>query len=424
MIQYHTHIKKVVKSWILLPYGAIIIGMKNAPKSLHNAKLANKTVLVRVDYNVPVIDGTIIDDLKIKATIPTIQHLLKNNCKVILLSHIGDPKGKQQDNLSLMDVRFALGRILEKQIKFANIAACENSIKFMDFGEVLILENLKFSPLETSKKETDRDEYVKALVKLADLFVFESYGMDSNVASITAIAGKLPTYMGLHLEEEIEVVETLVKKSKEPIVAVIGNEEIHKNIALLEALSLGKNKILLGGEMAMYFLSASEVKTGTFEPDAKVLAKINKFLKNSKKSGCEFIMPVDHICENHKGELVEVTTQQINKDLTALDIGPKTLISYREIIEAANTVIWQGTLGLFTKEQFNKGTEAIGEYIALSTSKECFKVSFGGQVSHAMNILKIKPKRFNFISLDSVLFVDFMQNKESDILTLLSKKRA
>lgn len=400
--------------------------MKNAPKSLKNAKLANKTVLVRVDYDVPVIDGTIIDDLKIKATIPTIQHLLNNNCKVILLSHIGDPKGKIQDDLSLMDVRFALGRILEKQIKFASIAACENSIKFMDFGEVLILENLKYSPAETSKKETDRDEYFKTLIKLADLYVYESYGMDFNVASVTSIVGKLPTYMGLHLEEEIENAEKLTKSSKESITAVIGTENIQLNLNLLEALASGKHKILLGGEMALYFLHASGVKTGVFVPETKVLPKINKIIKLAGKAGCEIIMPVDHICVKSNDDTlkaVEVTTQQISSGLLALDIGPKTLVSYREIIEAATTVVWQGSMGMFTNEQFNKGTEAIGEYIALSTSKDCYKVAYGHQISHAMNILKIKPKRFNFISLDSSLFADFMQNKESDILTLLSKKR-
>ncbi|MBE0573466.1 phosphoglycerate kinase, partial [Candidatus Dojkabacteria bacterium] len=135
--------------------------MNKIPKSLSNANIANKTVLVRVDFDVPFNNGSIIDDTKIRAAIPTIQLLLKNNCKVILLSHLGDPKGKQDDTLSLMDVRFVLGRLLEKQIKFANIAACENSIKFMDFGEVLLLENLRFSPFETTKKSEDRASYVE-----------------------------------------------------------------------------------------------------------------------------------------------------------------------------------------------------------------------------------------------------------------------
>ena len=401
--------------------------MKNLPKSLKNANLVNKTVLVRVDYDVPFTDGTITDDSKIRASVGTIQYLLKNNCKVILLSHIGDPKGKQVDNLSLMDVRFALGRILEKQIKFANISACENSIKFMDFGEVLILENLKFSPFETSKKEADRSEYMQTLVKLADLFIYEAYGMDYNLASVTATTAKLPTYMGLHLEDELEVAKELSKKVKNPITLVIGDEDINKNISLLEVVAAGKNKILLGGQLALYFLNANGVKTGAFEPEAKLLAKINKIIKLTKKSGCEIVMPVDHICTNVKDDkqkAVEVSTQQIDKGLTALDLGPKTLVSYREIIEASSVVIWQGTMGLFTNEKFNKGTEAIGEYIALSTSKDCYKIAFGPNVSYAMNILKIKPKRFNFVSLDSELFTDFMQNQESDILTLLSKKKA
>lgn len=400
--------------------------MKNLPKSLKNANLVNKTVLVRVDYDVPVIDGTIIDDSKIRSSVATIEHLLKNNCKVILLSHIGDPKGKTEDSLSLMDVRFALGRILEKQIKFANISACENSIKFMDFGEVLMLENLKFSPFETSKKEADRTEYMQTLVRLADLYIFEGYGMDYNVASVSAVATKLPTYMGLHLEQEIEIAKEVLKKAKNPYTLIIGDENINKSISLLEIASAGKNKILLGGQPSLYFLNANGVKTGTFSPESKVLTKVNKIIKSAKKSGCEIIMPVDHLCANSKDEskkVIEVPTQQINKDLISLDIGPKTLVSYREIIEASNLVIWQGTMGLFTNEQFNKGTEAIGEYIALSTSKDCYKIAFGSQVSYAMNILKIKPKRFNFVSLDSSLLADFMQNQESDILTLLSKKR-
>lgn len=398
--------------------------MKNTPKSLQNAKIVNKTVLVRLDLDVPMQDGTILDDTKIRVVVPTIQHLLNNNCKVILLSHLGEPKGKHIDELSLMDVRFALGRILEKQIKFANIEACENSIKFMDFGEILILENLKYSPFETSKKPNEREEFLNTLIKLADAFVFEGYGMDYNVASIEIPSKKLPTYMGLHLEEEINAAKVLMKKSSSQITAVIGNENMNNTIEILNVVSSGKNKILLGGQISLYFLHASGVKTGAFIPDKKVESKVSKIIKNAKKSGCEIVLPVDHIgydIKDNKKKPIEISTQQIENSLVAADIGAKTLISYREIIESAEVVIWQGTVGEFVYEQFNKGTESIGEYIALSTSKDCYKVAFGGNVSYAMNLLKIKPKRFNFISTNSSLFTDFIQNKESDILTLLSK---
>lgn len=397
--------------------------MKKAPKSLLSSNLANKTVLVRVDYNVPTQDGIITDDYKIRSSIATIQYLLKNNCKVVLLSHIGDPKGKQDDNLSLMDVRFALGRLLEKQIKFANISACENSIKFMDFGEVLMLENLKFSPLETSKKEEDRLEYVKNLSRLADAFVYECYGAESNLASINALAGKLPTYMGIHFEEELSTAQLLAEKSKETVTAVIGNEDLNKVLDLITVLVNGKNKLLLGGEIALYFLNAMGTETGSKVLEPKILSKVSKCIKAAKKNGCEIILPVDHLAvKNGDSSLksIEVQTQTLPADLLAMDIGPKTLVSFREIIEASNVIIWFGSMGEYNFEQFNKGTEAIGEYIALSTSKDCYKVAFGGIVTHAMNLLKIKPKRFNFVSLDSSLLADFMQNKESDILTLLS----
>lgn len=395
--------------------------MNKIPKSLSNANIANKTVLVRVDFDVPFNNGSIIDDTKIRVAIPTIQLLLKNNCKVILLSHLGDPKGKQDDTLSLMDVRFVLGRLLEKQIKFANIAACENSIKFMDFGEVLLLENLRFSPFETSKKSEDRASYVEVLVKLADAYVFEAYGIDANVASVTGVAVKLPTYSGLHFEQEIATAKKLAEL-KAPITAVLGGSDIQNKIELLQVLVQKNNTLLLGGNLAYYFLKSMGVEVGDFEGDAKLLSKIEKIIKIAQKNKAEIVLPVDHITASSKDNKVhEITTQQITKGLTGMDIGPKTLVTFREILEGAKNVIWDGAMGNYTVEEFSKGTEAVGEYIALSTPKECFKVAIGSDVAQAMTLLKIKPKRFNFISLDRTLLTDFIQGKESDILALLSK---
>lgn len=395
--------------------------MKKAPKTLLNADLTNKTVLVRVDYNVPTKDGVILDDFKIRSTIPTIQYLLNHKCKVILLSHIGDPKGSYNDSLSLMDVRFALGRILEKQIKFANISACENSIKFMDFGEVLMLENLKFSPLETSKKDSDKDEYVKTLLKLGDAYVFEAYGVDINVASISSLAKKIPTYIGFHFEEEVKNALYISQKNNESVTAILGNEDITNSLELISVLVKGKNNLLIGGELALYFLNSMNVDTGSTELDSKILSKISKYIKSANKNGCNLHLPVDYICLDKKNnKLIELNTQSVPKDLYVKDIGSKTLTAYREIIESSSVVLWHGVMGEFNIEQFNKGTEAIGEYIALSTPKDAYKLAIGSNVSIAMTLLKIKQKRFSFISSSPDLIVDFMQNKESDILTLLS----
>lgn len=400
--------------------------MKSIPRQLSKSKLENKTVLVKVDFDIPIKDGVVLDDTKIRNSVPTILKLLQDNCKVILLSSFGNPKGQVEDSLSLMDVRFALGRILEKQVKFANISACENSIKFMDFGEVLLLENLKFSELETSKNQDDRLAYMSSLIKLADAYVFEAYASDVNVASVETLKSNLTTYIGLHVESEIENALTLTKKIKNPTLLVLGDDNHLESIELLENLNTNsENKVIVSGTLSLYFLKALNVETGDTVLDSKLLQKVSKALKNAQKNKVEVILPIDHVVyktSDANKKPIEITTQQIPKGYTFADIGPKTLATIREIIEASNIVIWKGVAGDFMVDSFNKGTESIGEYIALSTPKDSYKVTFGYNITQAMSVLKIKPKRFNFISNSADIFMDFMQNKESDILTLLSKK--
>lgn len=399
--------------------------MKTLPKTILDVDILNKTVLLRLNLDVPLRDGEIVDDFKIKNAIETIQYLLKQKCKVIILSHLGEPAGKEVDSLSLMNVRFALGRILEKQIKFANIVACENSIKFMDFAEILMIENLKFYPGELSKKEADQNALLEKLIPLVDYYVFDSYGSNLNLASISVPTKRLKTLIGLQLDSEIKLANKIKEFGNSNITAVLGDNDLHITYSILDFITAGNNKIILGGSLGIHFLNAMGIKTGSNVIDEKLLAKVSKYIKLAKKNNCEIILPVDHIAVEKKDlsqKPVEVLTQQINKDLISKDIGPKTIVAYRELIESSKMILWSGSMGEFTNEKFNKGTESVGEFIALSTPKECYKLTIGPLTYFAMNLLKIKPKRFNFSSVDSQILSDFMLNKESDILNLLTKK--
>ncbi|GAB4285446.1 MAG: hypothetical protein Kow0081_3270 [Candidatus Dojkabacteria bacterium] len=392
-------------------------------RKLQDADIKGKTVVVRVNYDVPLSGSQeILDVTRIESSLETIKYLHKNECKIVLVSHLGRPGGEEVDELSLMPVRFELGKLLNMPIKFAHINACENSIKFMEPQEIILLENLRFHKGEESSKAEEREEFIKVLSDLCDVYVNEAFGVYREHASVFELAQSLPSYAGFEFQKEIEHLSKLEDVTEKPYIAVIGGKKMDTKIPLLKHLVKKVDKLLIGGAMAYTFLKAQGVNVGKSLVEDECIKDAKEIFELAKKSSCEIILPVDHICSSElkeDGVSVEVNTQHIPDDLFGLDIGPRTLEDFREIIEAARTILWNGPMGVFEWEQYNRGTEAIGEYIALAAPKESFKVAGGADTTYAINLLKIKPKRFNHISIGGGMMLKFLSGQEFKVINVL-----
>jgi phosphoglycerate kinase len=394
-------------------------------RTLKNADVAGKTVVVRANLDVALDQyGEIIDDTRIRASIPTYEYLLKKKCKIVIIGHLGRPQGKYDEDLSLFPVRFALGKLLGKQIKFAQLESCQNSIKYMNEGEITMIENLRFDPREESTITKERREYIKILSELCDIYVNDCFGVYKKHASVFDLPQMIPSYAGLSLINEIENLTKVLSSSKSPSIAILGGAKVSDKIKLISKFMGAMDKILLGGPMAYTFLKAQGVDMGNSKIDENALQEAIKILDLSKKKKTEIILPIDHIAgDSFTSETapIEVPTQKIPDGLIGLDIGPKTIIMYREIIESAQTVIWNGPMGVFGWESFSKGTESIGEFIALSTPKDAFKVAGGGDTLAAIKKLKINPKRFNHVSVGGGMLLKFLAGEKLEVLEILSE---
>lgn len=382
-------------------------------KFIEGEDFSRKTVVIRTDYDVPLENGEVVDNTKIQASVDTIKYLLEQNAKIVIISHLGEPYGVENDELSLMSVRFELGKLLSKPVKFAHIHACANSIKFMEFGEILLLENLKFHEEETSSDKNKRKEFMSVLVSSADYFVDEAFGIDQDLASMSELSAKLKTFKGIGYKKELNVINTFIS-SASPRISIIGGANIENRLEVIDSCLKYSDRILLGGLVSILFLKAQSIDVGRHEFNTEYIEKALDILKKAQDDNVEIILPIDHLAgyQLDTKEINEVHTQSIPDSLLALDIGQNTLTLFREIIEGSGTILWSGPMGYYENDLTNKGTEAIGEYIALSTPKTTFRYALGESTSLAMTKLKIKHKRFSHVSLGTSKIFDILKNNK------------
>lgn len=343
--------------------------MKSKSQSILEAKLDKNTVIVRANLDLRIENSEIVDDSKIKAIIPTLNHLVKNNCKVIILSNLGENCSEYNDENSFLPVRFALGRLLNKPIKFVGINSCQNSIKFMEAGDILLIENLCFSPEEFSNSNKIKEEFVKKIAQFADTYVDESFGVNRKLATVQYLPKLLPTFVGINHEAELKAIEKLRKTKKDGFISIVGGKFNEEKKIIIEKLIKKSEKILLGGEVALKF----EKK----DKETKDLFSL------AKENGCELILP-DGFIKDSKG--------------FEKDIDKKTAKKYLSIIESAKTVIATGTMGELVNEDFGKGDEEVYGTLSLLTTKEFYKVVGGKSTLAGISKLKIKHKKFNHYS--------------------------
>lgn len=382
-------------------------------RTLNDLKLENKVVVVRSNLDVSIENGEVIDNLVIKSAAQTIKHLISKNCKVVILGHLGKPNGEYVDALSLMPVRFALGNELGTSIKFADINHCENSIKFMELGEVLMLENLKFNPEEESKDAEVRQAFVQKFKKLADFYINDDFATQEVLASTVELPKMLKSAIGLEVQDELSKLEEFKKFKAENYTIILGGKYKDIKIQLITNNISKINNILIGGEIAYDFLSAQGVKVDGYESDKNRIKLIKQALKLIKENNIKLVLPHDHLVSEKKTESI---AKSIKK---GSDIGKETIKEFNEIIEKSDKILVHGPMGAYQVNGFDNGSREILESIVFNTPKGAITYTCGKAMLKVINKFKIKAKRFTHISTSGDLMLNFLGEEKNPNLDVL-----
>lgn len=379
-------------------------------KSVKEMDVAGKTVLVRVDFNCPLEDGVVSDDNRIQAALPTIKYLLEQNVKLILMSHLGRPKGERKPEFSLAPVAKKLGEILGKDVQMASDCIGAEVVAQADQlqnGQILVLENLRFHPEE---KKNDPG-FAAKLANLADLYVNDAFGAAHRAhASTHAVATKLPAAAGLLMERELVELGKLLDSPKRPFVAILGGAKVSDKIGVLDNLAKMADAVLIGGGMAFTFLKLQghEIGKSLCEKDLDASKKIWD-AANSMRA--KIYLPQDvAIAPEFKGgvERIEVAVSDIPADQMGLDIGSKTIEQFAEILADAGTVVWNGPMGAFEIPPFEQGTLKVAQAIAKSNAISCVG---GGDSAAAVRQMDL-DEHITHVSTGGGASLELLEGKE------------
>lgn len=338
-------------------------------KTIRDVDVTNKKVLVRCDFNVPLDKetGKITNDLRIVAALPTIKYLLENNAKVILCSHLGKPKGEIKPELSLKPIADRLSEYLGFEVKFSKDIVGENAkelSKELKPGKAILLENVRFDPRE----EKNDKEFSKELASLAEIYVNDAFGTAHRAHSSTVgVAEFLPAVCGFLIEKEVGMLGDNLNNPERPFVAILGGAKVSDKIKVIENLLEKVDSIIIGGGMTYTFLKAMgyEIGNSICELDRIDIAK--ETIEKAEKKGVKLLFPIDTVCGkefSNEAETIVVDSKEIPKGWQGLDIGPKAIEEFTQVLKNAKTVIWNGPLGVFEFEKFAKGTNAIAKVLS------------------------------------------------------------
>jgi len=381
-----------------------------------------KKVLLRVDLNVPMKNGAITESSRIEKIIPTIKLLIEKQAKIIILSHIGRPKGKVVKGMSLEPISKKLASLLNKEVLFNNNIINESTLSEVNKiqnGSLIMLENIRFNEGE----ESNNIEFSKKLSNLGDVYVNDAFSCSHRShASVEGITKHIPSYFGLQITEEVEALKKITSEIKKPVTLIIGGSKISTKIKIINNLIKKFNNIIIVGGMANTMLKHTGFKVGKSicENDCKPLIK--EILENSKKYNCKIICPTDAIVsKNTEGMGKNKDIKEIDDDEMILDIGPKTISSIKKIINDSNTVLWNGPAGYFENPNFQNGTKQILDIISQKTiNDKIFSVAGGGETVAAINKFK-KLDSFTFVSTAGGAFLEHLEGKTLPGIKALNK---
>lgn len=392
-------------------------------KIVTDLKVEGRRVLVRVDFNVPMKDGEITDDFRIRSSLKTIKYLIDQKARVILMSHLGRPKGEYKKEFSLAPVKTRLEELLGQDVVFIEattpadeltIAASEN----LKNGEVMLLENTRFSPGE----EKNDPEFAKLLAKHADYFVNDAFGTVHRAhASNVGVSELMPSAAGFLVAKEIEYIKDNLDNPKRPFVAILGGAKVSDKIGVIENLLNKVNAILIGGAMANTFLKANGYDMGKslVEDDKVELAK--SLIEKAKEARVDLVLPVDVVVSESLDKPKNVETvllEDLPKDTMALDIGKMTINLFADKIKKAKLVIWNGPMGVFENEKFSKGTFEIAKAVAES---DAISIIGGGDSALAVKLSGYEDK-VSHVSTGGGASLEMMEGKELPGIAAISDK--
>ena len=378
-----------------------------------NLELKGKKVIVRVDLNVPMKNRTITETSRIKKILPTLKLLIEKEAKIIILSHIGRPKGKIISEMSLEPISKKLSQYLNKEVLFNKNQISENTVSEINKisnGSVMMLENIRFNEGE----ETNNEEFSKKISSLGDIYINDAFSCSHRShASIEGITKHIPSYFGLQIMEEINALKKITSEIKKPVTLIIGGSKISTKIKIINNLIKKFNNIIIVGGMANTMLRHTGIKVGKSICEQDCGSLIKEIIENSIKYSCKITYPVDVVVSqslNGKGKVKEIN--EIKDDDIILDIGFETIAKIKNIIDNSNTVLWNGPAGYYENSNFANGTKEIIRIITDKTFKDkIFSVAGGGETVAVINKFN-KLDSFTFVSTAGGAFLEFLEGKE------------
>lgn len=387
--------------------------------------LRGKRVIVRADLNVPLDGTTITDDGRIRACLPTVKRLVDADAKVVIISHLGRPKGAPEDKYSLKPVVARLGELLGQDVAFATDTvgdSARETVGALQDGQVAILENLRFNPGETAKDDAERLVFAQALAEHGDAFVSDGFGVvHRKQASVYELATVLPSAAGELVLREVESLRKVTDDPARPFVVVLGGAKVADKLGVIENLLDKADRILIGGGMSYTFQKALGHEVGTSLLDEEKVETVAGYMERAKATGVELVLPVDNVVAREfsaDAESTVVASSEIPADQEGLDIGPKTRELFASKIADAATVFWNGPMGVFEIDKFADGTRAIAQAMSDASG---YTVVGGGDSASAVRNLGFDEATFSHISTGGGASLELIEGKELPGIAILEE---
>jgi phosphoglycerate kinase len=390
--------------------------------------LRGKRVLVRSDLNVPLDGSTITDDGRIRASVPTITQLSEAGARVVVCAHLGRPEGAPEDRYSLRPVAARLGELLGRDVAFATDTVGESAraaVQAAHDGDVVLLENLRFNPGETSKDEGERREFAQQLADLADAFVSDGFGVvHRKQASVYDVARLLPAAVGGLVEAEVDVLQRLTQDPERPYAVVLGGAKVSDKLAVIDSLLGTADRLFVGGGMVFTFCRAKGYEVGTSLLEEDQVDTVRGYLERADERGVEIVLPVDIVVATEFSADADhevVPAGAIPADRMGLDIGPESGVLFAQKLADAKTVFWNGPMGAFEMAPYAAGTAAVAGALADVTSKGGLTVVGGGDSAAAVRQLGFEDDQFGHISTGGGASLEYLEGKELPGLAVLDE---